>query len=77
MTGKRYQTSVVFRGSLHRVEMHVGQDLGGWTVGFDSPTTGTFKKSRLKTVKRYKTPDEAEAVLVELAEKNRWTEVSA
>ena len=77
MMGKRYHALVRFHHQVHDVKMHVGQDLGGWTVGFNSPTTGTFKKSHLKAVTRYETQEEAEAVLAELAGKYGWPEVKA
>ena len=75
MSGKRYHVLVRFHHQIREVEMRVGRDLGGWTVGFYSPTNGTFKKSRLKAVKRYATEEEAEAVLDDLAEKYLWPEV--
>ena len=77
MSGKRYYATVRFHHAVHDVEMHVGKDLGGWTVGFYSPTTGTFKKSHLRAVGRYERPEDAEEVLAVLAAVNGWPEVKS
>ena len=77
MSGKRYHAVVRYHHAVHDVEMHVGKDLGGWTVGFDSPTTGTFKKCRNRGVGRYERPEEAEEILSVLAAVNGWPEVKS